>query len=205
MTDSPQRPPGPPRWLRPVLEFGPLVAFFATQRLTRDVDPHDLDGLWYGTIALMAALTVSLAVSRRIEGRWPVVPLITLVFVLGMGGLTLWLKDEQFIKQKPTIVNALFTAILGFGLLRRTYYVKAILGEAIELTELGWRTITVRLVLWFAFLAVLNEVLWRTLSTDNWTNFKVFGLPVLTFGFLMSLGGVISRNQPPRGDDVGKC
>ena len=79
--------PVPPRWLRPTLEFGPLVVFLLTQKLTKDIDPKDMGGLWYGTIALMAALSISVAVSRKVEGRWPTVPLITAVFALVMGGL----------------------------------------------------------------------------------------------------------------------
>lgn len=195
MTASP--PNERPKWLRPALEFGPLIAFFLTQKFTKDIDPQGLDGLWYGTIALMIGLTVSVVISRRLEGRWPTVPLITAVFVLIMGGLTLWLKDEQFIKQKPTIVNALFAGILGFGLLQGRYYVQVVLGEAISVTDAGWRAVTVRLVLWFLFLAVLNEVLWRTLSTDAWTNFKVFVLPVLMVAFLIAQGPLLQRHEIP--------
>tara|TARA_R110002072_G_scaffold122941_4_gene257960 strand:+ start:11640 stop:12257 length:618 start_codon:yes stop_codon:yes gene_type:complete len=193
MSESPTN--ASPKWLRPVLEFGPLVIFFGAQKVTKNIDPKGLDGLWYGTIALMAALTVSVIVSRKMEGRWPTVPLITAVFALIMGGLTLWLADEQFIKQKPTIVNAIFAGILGFGLLRGTYYVKAVLGEAIAITEEGWRKMTARLVLWFVFLAGLNEVLWRTVSTDMWTNFKVFGMPILTIVFMLTLGPLVAKHE----------
>jgi len=204
MSDSPQGEPEPQgaptskasSLVRMATEFGPLVVFFATQRLTRDIDPHGLDGLWYATIAFMAAITVSVIAGRVIEQRWPVVPLITAVFVLLLGGLTLVLKDQTFIKIKPTLVNALFAAILGFGLMRRRIFLKVIFGEALTLSNERWIRLTKRFVLWFISLAILNEIARQVLSTDSWTTFKTIGLPVLTVLFMLTLGPLIADEKP---------
>ncbi|MAE45680.1 MAG: septation protein A [Planctomycetes bacterium] len=200
--DNPAEPQdAPPKaspLIRMAIEFGPLVVFFATQRLTRDSDPKGLDGLWYATIAFMLAITLSVIAGRMIERRWPVVPLVTAVFVLLLGGLTLWLQDETFIKIKPTLVNSLFAAILGFGLWRGRIYLKVIFGEAMHLSDERWSRLTKRFIFWFISLAILNEIARQVLNTDDWTTFKTVGLPVLTVLFMLTLGPLISQeNEQP--------
>lgn len=194
-SNGPSAPKASPL-VRMATEFGPLVVFFATQRFTRDIDPHGLDGLWYATIAFMGAITASVIAGRMIEHRWPVVPLVTAVFVLLLGGLTLVLKDQTFIKIKPTLVNALFAAILGFGLLRDRIFLKVIFGEALSLSDERWRRLTRRFILWFISLAILNEIARQVLSTDSWTTFKTIGLPILTVLFMLTLGPLISEEKP---------
>ena len=186
--------------VRMVTEFGPLVVFFATQRLTADVDPKGLDGLWYATIAFMVAITLSVIAGRLMERRWPVVPLVTAGFVLILGGLTLWLQDETFIKIKPTLVNTLFAAILGFGQWRKRVYLKVIFGEAPSLSDERWSRLTKRFILWFISLAILNEIARQILNTDDWTTFKTIGLPVLTVLFMLTLGPLISPENGPAED-----
>jgi intracellular septation protein len=156
------------------LELGPLgVFFFANAR----------SDIFTATAAFMAAMVVALAVSWWLTRRLAVMPLVTGVVVLVFGTLTLVLHDETFIKMKPTIVNGLFAAVLLGGLL----FGKALLGyvfdSAFRLDEEGWRKLTFRWGLFFVLLAVVNEAVWRTQSTDFWVAFKVWGIMPLTLVF----------------------
>lgn len=183
--------------LRLALEVGPLAIFLVLNERT---------DLFVATGAFMAAIVVSLVVSRAVEKRFPVMPLVTAVFVLVFGGLTLILRDETFFKLKPTIVNALFGAILLGGLATGRSLLKPVFGTGIELDEAGWKTLTLRLGLFFLFLAALNEVVWRNTSTIAWGRFKVFGLMPLTFLFfllqapLMKRHALAARPAAPEGD-----
>lgn len=192
MPDAPIEPeqPAPARaaspLLRLALELGPLVVFFVAN-VRADI--------FVATAAFMIAITVSLLASRLIERRWPVMPLVTAVFVLVFGGLTLWLADSTFIKVKPTVVNTLFGAILLGGLAFGRSLLKPVFGTAFQLEEEGWRILTLRWGLFFLFLAVLNEVVWRTFSEDAWVSFKVFGIMPLTVVFSLLQMPVLNRFQ----------
>ena len=111
-------------------------------------------------------------------------PLFTAIIVLVFGGLTIWLKNDTFIKMKPTIIYLLFGGILSFGLLREKSYLKSLMGSALLLEDEGWFILTKRFVMLFIFLALLNEIVWRMLSTDYWITFKTFLFPLATFAFL---------------------
>ena len=143
----------------------------------------------------MAATIVSLAASRALLGRVPTMPLVTGVFVIVFGGLTLWLKDDLFIKLKPTIVNSLFAIILFAGLYTNRLFLKTVLGDVMRLTEPGWRKLTVRWGCFFVFLALLNEVVWRSFSTDAWVSFKVFGVMPLTMAFAIAQVGLLKQHE----------
>jgi len=144
---------------------------------------------WKGDIkppalVFIVATLIALPMYRWLEKRWPVMPLVGGFFVLVFGGLTIWLQDDTFIKLKPTIVNCLFGVILGGGLLLLNRpLLKPIFGAAFRLTDEGWRKLTVRWALFFLALAVLNEIVWRTQSTDTWVTFEVFGVMPITFIF----------------------
>lgn len=172
-----------------LIEFGPLVAFFLAQRF-KDI--------YWATGVFMVAISISVLVSRRIERKWPVVPLVTAVFVLVMGGLTLWLQDATFIMMKPTIVNLLFAAILLVGLARERLFLKTIFAEAFDLEDEGWSKLTLRFGLFFVFLAGVNEIVWRTQSEDVWTSFKVFGIAPLTIVFMLLQGRLVERYTRPK-------
>jgi intracellular septation protein len=163
--------------LKFALEIGPLLVFFF---VNARVD------IFWATGAFMTALAVSLATMYLLARRLPVLPLVTGVFVLVFGGLTLILHDELFIKLKPTIVNALFGMILLGGLLAGKSFLKSLLGEAFQMTEEGWRVLTFRWALFFFVLAVLNEIVWRNTTTDEWVSFKVFGIMPLTILFSLT-------------------
>jgi intracellular septation protein len=160
------------------LELGPLVLFFAA---------NSKWGIFIGTGVFIVATVIALPLYRWMEGRWPIMPLVGGFFVLVFGGLTIWLQDETFIKLKPTIVNCLFGVILGGGLLLFDRpLLKPIFGTAFQLTEEGWRKLTLRWCLFFFVLAAVNEVMWRGFSTDTWIASKMFlSFPLtLVFAFL---------------------
>jgi intracellular septation protein len=175
-----------PRWLRPAVDYGPLALFFVS---------YVTLGLMAATAAVIAASLVALLMAWLIERRVPLIPLITAVVVAIFGGLTLWLHDETFIKMKPTIVQALFAAILLGGLAFGRPLLKPLLGAMMPpLTDAAWRQFTLRYALFFIAGAALNEIVWRTQSTDLWVTFKVFGLPALTFAFILSQLPFVSRH-----------
>ena len=173
------------RWLKPAVDYGPLAVFFVSY-LTL--------GLMAATAALIAASLIALAVAWALEGRVPVVPLVTAAIVAVFGGLTLWLQDETFIKMKPTIVQALFALVLLGGLACGRPLLKPLLGAVMPpMNERAWRQFTLRYALLFIALAALNELVWRTQSTDFWVTFKVFGLPALTILFFLSQVPFVGR------------
>ncbi len=168
------------------VELGPLIVFFVI---------NSRFGIFAGTGAFMVATIVSLAASRALLGRIATMPLVTGVFVLVFGGLTLWLQDDHFIKIKPTIVNGLFAAILIAGLVSGRLFLKIVFGDVMRLSEEGWRILTLRWALFFVFLAILNEVMWRFFSTDTWVAFKVFGIMPITFVFALAQIGLLKKYE----------
>lgn len=175
-----------PQWIKFALEMGPLLVFFFTN--TRF-------GILTGTAAFVAATVVALAVSWLLARRVPVMPLMSGVFVLIFGGLTIWLEDDLFIKLKPTIVNGLFCVILLGGLATGRNFLKVALEAAFQLTEEGWRILAVRWAIFFAVLAVINEGVWRSVDTDTWVQFKVFGIMPLTILFSLTQIPVLMKHQ----------
>jgi intracellular septation protein len=168
-----------------VLELGPLVVFFLV---------NGQRGIFWGTGAFIVATFAALAVSKALLGRIPTMPLVSGVFIAVFGGLTLWLHDELFIKMKPTIVNGLFAAILFGGLLLGHSLLRHLLGEAFHLTETGWRILTFRWACFFVVLAVLNEIVWRSASTEAWISFKLFAILPLTIVFMLFQVGLLKRH-----------
>ena len=184
-------PPAEPEFdrkqvIKLLVELGPLVVFFVG---------NSRFGIFAGTGAFMVATLVALITSRALLGRIPTMPLVSGFFVLVFGGLTLWLQDDQFIKLKPTIVNGLFAAILFGGLASGRTLLKVVFGDVFKLTEEGWRQLTVRWGLFFVFLAIINEFVWRSFSTDFWVSFKAFGVMPLTMAFAVAQLGLLKRHE----------
>src|SRR4029079_18901275 len=125
------------------------------------------------------ALAISSAFTRAV----PAMALVSAVVVLVFGGATLFFQNETFIKLKPTIIYLLFAGTLFGGLIFRKTLLEMVFDQVFHLTDEGWRRLTVRWALFFLALAVLNEIVWRTQSTDTWVTFKVFGVMPLTFLF----------------------
>ncbi len=160
--------------LKLALDFGPLLLFFfANSRF----------GIFTATATFMVASMVALAVSYALTRHLAIMPLVTAIIVLVFGTLTLVLHDELFIKVKPTIIYVLFGGILLGGLAFGKSLLGVVFDSMFHLTEEGWRKLTLRWALFFLALAVLNEIVWRTQSTDFWVSFKVFGVIPLTFVF----------------------
>jgi intracellular septation protein len=160
--------------LKLALELGPLVLFFVANARW---------GIFTGTAVFMVAILIALAVSYALTRRLPIMAVVSGVIVTVFGGLTLLLQDETFIKVKPTIIYALFGATLLAGLVFRKPLLEIVFDSMFNLTEEGWRKLTLRWSLFFFFMAALNEVVWRTQSTDVWISFKLFGAVPLTFVF----------------------
>lgn len=156
------------------LDVGPLVLFFfANSRF----------GIFAATATFMVAVLIALAVTYYMTRHIAVMPVVTAVVVLIFGGLTLLLHDETFIKLKPTIIYVLFGGALLGGLIFNKPLLGMVLDSVFQLTDEGWRKLTWRWVWFFFALAVLNEIVWRTQSTDFWVNFKLFGVVPLTMLF----------------------
>ncbi|MGK9170624.1 septation protein A [Inquilinus limosus] len=173
-------------FLRLALEAGPLLLFFIANQTA---------GIMPATAVFMVATVVAVVLSIRLERRWPIMPMVGCVFVLVFGGLTLWLADDLFIKLKPTVVNLLFAAILFTGIATGRNFLKLMMGTVFELTDQGWRILTWRWAVFFVVLAVINEIVWRSFSTEFWAGFKLFGILPLTLAFAMAQMPVLLRHQ----------
>jgi intracellular septation protein len=184
---------GSQQLLKFVVELGPLVVFFLM---------NSRAGIFWGTGCFIVATLISLAASRILFGRIPVMPLVSAFVVVIFGGLTLWLQDELFIKLKPTIVNGIFASVLFGGLFFGKSLLSYLFGDVFSLNEEGWRKLTFRWACFFVFLAVLNEFAWRLLTTDQWVSFKVFAIMPITMVFAISQVGLLQRHalNPPSGE-----
>lgn len=184
MTTEPveRAPPNP--LLKLAIEVGPLVAFFIA---------NSRWGIITGTGVFMVVTIISLGLSLSLFRRIPMLPLATAVFVLFFGGLTIILNDDFFIKIKPTVVNTLFGVLLLGGVALNRLVMKPLLGTVLALTDEGWRKLSVRWAVFFFVLAILNEIVWRNVSTDMWVNFKVFGIMPLTILFSFSQVPLLTR------------
>ena len=181
-----------PSWLKPTVDYVPLAVFFGAYLYAPKT--NDGSSLLTATAALMVATAIALVISLIVARRVPMMPLITAVIVGIFGGLTLWLQDETFIKMKPTIVEALFSLILFGGLLFKKPLLKPLMSSAWPMDDNGWHKLTIRFAWFFASMAVLNEIVWRTQSTDFWVSFKVFGLMILTLLFAVAQAPLMQRH-----------
>ena len=167
-------------------ELGPLIVFFAANAKFN---------LFVATGAFMVAIVAAVIASYVVTKHVPVMALVTAAIVLVFGSLTLWLRDETFIKVKPTIIYSLFAAILGGGLLFGRSFIAVMFDQMFNLTPEGWRALTLRWAIFFAAMALLNEAIWRTQTTDFWVAFKAFGVIPLTMGFALLQMPLIKRHS----------
>jgi intracellular septation protein len=163
--------------LKLALEMGPLLLFFVANAKY---------GIFPATAVLMVSVLVALGLSWWLTRHLPVMPMVTAVAVLVFGALTFFFQDDLFIKLKPTIVNSIFGTVLLVGLAFGKPLLPVVLDSVLRLTETGWRILTLRWGIFFFFLAVLNEVVWRTQTTDFWVSFKVFGTMPITMVFALA-------------------
>lgn len=189
-------------WLKLALEFGPLLAFFFSNARAEWLSERFAflgalgEPIFVATAVFMVATLISLSLSWALTRTIPLMPLVSGVIVLVFGALTLWLHNELFIKIKPTIVNALFSALLLGGLfLFRVSLLRYVFDTAFNIDHAGWNKLTIRWGLFLAFMAVLNEVLWRNFPTDFWIAFKVWGNMPITIAFTLSQMPLIMRHS----------
>ena len=196
--------------LKLVLDIGPLLLFFiANSRpaiflpLLRPILPEGIlsgerAGIFVATAVFMAAVVIALVVSYALTRQLPIMPLITALIVLVFGSLTLVLHDELFIKLKPTIIYLLFAGVLLGGLAFGKPLLGLVFDSVFHLSEEGWRKLTLRWAIFFVALAILNEIVWRTQTTDVWVSFKVFGVLPLTFLFAVLQFPLMSKYAVPQ-------
>tara|TARA_B100000029_G_scaffold514988_1_gene619954 strand:+ start:313 stop:852 length:540 start_codon:yes stop_codon:yes gene_type:complete len=168
------------------IDIGPLAVFFIF---------YSRGDLQSAIIPFMIATLISVIVSYAIEKKIPVMPTFGAVIILLFGGLTIYFDNEVFFKMKPTIINIVFALILFGGIVLKKPLLKYLLGAALKLHDEGWKILTHRWILFFVGLAILNEVVWRTQSTDIWVNFKVFAILPITFIFTLTQYPVIRKYQ----------
>ena len=169
-----------------LIDIGPLAVFFIF---------YTKSGLQASILPLMIATVIAVLFSYILEKKIPIMPTVGAGIVLIFGGLTIYFDNEVFIKMKPTIINLVFAVILYGGMLIKKPLLKILLGAALKLEEEGWRILTYRWIGFFIALAILNEIVWRTQSTDIWVNFKVFAILPITFIFTMTQFPLIKKYQ----------
>jgi len=172
--------------LKLVLDIGPLILFFAA---------NSKFGIFAATAGFMVAVLIALAVSYVLTRHIEVMPIVTAIIVLIFGGLTLYLKNEMFIKIKVTVLYGFFAAVLIGGLFFKRLFIKYVFAQAFELDESGWRQLTWRWGIFFLVLAVLNELVWRNASTDIWVDFKTFWIIPLIFLFALAQTPLVMKHH----------
>ena len=168
------------------IDIGPLAVFFIF---------YNKSGLQASILPFMIATIIAVIFSYILEKKIPIMPTFGAGIVLIFGGLTIYFNNEIFFKMKPTIINFLFAAILYGGVVIKKPLLKLLLGAALKLEAEGWKILTQRWIGFFIALAILNEIVWRTQSTDMWVNFKVFGILPITFIFTMTQFPLIKKYQ----------
>ena len=158
--------------------------------------------IFAATGIFIVATLIALGISYMLVRKLPIMPVVSGIVVVVFGGLTLFLQDETFIKLKPTIVNTLFGLVLLGGLYFRKPLLQIVLDSVFDLTEEGWRKLTLRWALFFFALAAINEIVWRTQTTDFWVSFKVFGIMPLTVAFALAQTPLLLRHEVKKAEEA---
>ena len=169
-----------------LIDIGPLAVFFVF---------YTRGDLKTAILPFMIATIIAVLFSYIIEKKIPIMPTVGAVIILIFGGLTIYFDNETFFKMKPTIINLLFAGILYGGIIFNKPPLRYLLGAALKLHDEGWNILTKRWIGFFIALAILNEVIWRTQTTDIWVNFKVFGILPITFIFTLTQFSTIKKYQ----------
>ena len=183
--------------LKFLLELGPLVIFFIIYGRIKDkvfsIFGVDYQGFIIATGVFIPILLLSILLLWILSGKIAKMQIITALLVVIFGGLTIWFNDDRFFKMKPTIIYLLFGGVLSFGLLRKKSYLEYVMEDMLPLESIGWVILTKRVAIFFLSLALLNELIWRNMSTDSWVNFKTFGLTGAVFIFFVAQNGLIQK------------
>lgn len=170
-----------------LVDVGPLAVFFIFYKKTGNI----IDAI----LPLIIATTIAILISYIIEKKIPMMPTIGGFIILIFGGLSLYFENKIFFYMKPTIINILFAGTLIIGNYLNKPLLKYLMGRAINLTDQGWFELSKKWIIFFIFLAILNEVIWRFFSENIWVNFKVFGIITITFLFSLFLFPIIKKYQ----------
>ena len=175
--------------VKQVLELGPPILFFVIYMRIRDetftIAGTDYTGFIIAALIFVPILLLAMAILWALTGKLSRMQVFTAALVIIFGALTAWFNDERFFKMKTTLVYGLFAALLGIGLLRGQSWLQYILGDMVPMQDEGWMILTRRLCAAFATLAIGNEIIWRTMSTDAWVKIETFAFPVILMAFLM--------------------
>ncbi len=192
--------------LKSALELGPVLIFFIAYMRMKDevytIAGTDYSGFIVVTALFVPLLLASTAVLWKLTGKISRMQVMTAILVIFFGGLTVYFNDEKFFKIKTTIVYSFFAGILGLGLLMGKSWLAYVMDELMPLEPEGWMILTKRLVAMFAALAIANEVVWRTMSTDAWVKIETFGFPVALFAFFMLQAGLLQKYGIEPEDDT---
>jgi len=169
-----------------LIDIGPLAVFFVF---------YTRSDLKTAILPFMIATIIAVLFSYIIEKKIPIMPTVGGIIILIFGGLTIYFDNETFFKMKPTIINLLFAGILYGGIILNKPFLRYLLGAALKLQDEGWDVLTKRWIGFFVALAILNEIVWRTQTTDIWVNFKVFGILPITFIFTLAQFSTIKKYQ----------
>ena len=169
-----------------LIDIGPLAVFFVF---------YTRSDLKTAILPFMIATIIAVLFSYIIEKKIPIMPTVGAAIILVFGGLTIYFDNETFFKMKPTIINLLFAGILYGGIILNKSLLRYLLGAALKLQDEGWDILTKRWIGFFIALAILNEIIWRTQTTDMWVNFKVFGILPITFIFTLTQFSTIKKYQ----------
>lgn len=192
--------------LKQVLELGPTVAFFILYMRIKDdvfvIAGTEYSGFIIATLVFVPILLVAMGILWALTGKLSRIQVFTAFMVIFFGALTAWFNDERFFKMKTSIVNGLFAVILGAGLLRGKSLLKYVMGDMIPMQDAGWMILTKRLALGFAVLAVANEIVWRTMSTDAWVKIETFAFPAALFLYLWAQIVMLQKYVIEPDDDI---
>ena len=184
-------------WVKTALEMGPVILFFIFYSKLKNNEyvllGETYEGFIVATALFIPVLLIATAILYFLTGKLSKMQVFTAVLVVVFGGLGIWFNDEKFFKMKPTMIYLLFGGILGFGLFKGQSYLQVVMDGALPMSRDGWMILTKRFMYFFFVLALANEIIWRSLSTDIWVNFKTFGLPLAMFVFFITQAKVISK------------
>ena len=173
-------------YIKLFFEVTPLIVFFLV---------NSYYGIYQATLYFMITSIIAIPFAWYIDRKIPWMPIVTGIFIILFGGLTLFFQNENFIKFKPTIINIIFAFILLSGLKFKKLFLKMAMSKAFVLKDKTWKKLTVRWSAFFILLAILNELVWRTQSTDFWVSFKVFGILPLTLLFALLQLPIITKDS----------
>jgi len=184
-------------WVKTTLEMGPVILFFIFYSKLKNNEyvllGETYEGFIVATALFIPVLLIATAILYFLTGKLSKMQVFTAVLVVVFGGLGIWFNDDKFFKMKPTMIYLLFGGILGFGLFKGQSYLQVVMDGALPMSRDGWMILTKRFMYFFFGLALANEIIWRSLSTDIWVNFKTFGLPLAMFVFFITQAKVISK------------